>query len=128
MRRGILAEGQSWINEEVDKTPKRIGEDMDEISCSGEEDAVMEGMIVMVDALQKAKKKRNKKKQKSKTTVEKEVETPAPAGMNLEKVERRINELKEIGNGLVKGDREGLNRVKSEYQLMILELERLQRG
>jgi len=107
--RTIFEEEKSRIKEEVNKAPKRIGEDLDEISGSGEEDAVTGGMIVAESASQKAKGKRNKKKQKSKTTVTKEVETPAPAGMDLSEVERRFKEINEIGNGLRKGDMEGLS-------------------
>ena len=107
--RTIFEEEESRIKEEVDKTPKRIGEDLEEISCSEEEDAITGGMIVAVSASQKAKKKRNKKKRKSKTTEEEELETPAPAGMDLDEVEKRFRELKEIGNGLRKGDMEELS-------------------
>jgi len=121
-------EEQSRIKEEVEKAPKRIGEELEEVSCSAEEDAVTGGVIVTVNSSQKAKKKRNKKKRKSKTSEEKEAVTPKPAGRSLDEIEKRFVELEEYKNNLKKGDEEGVNRIEEEYRLLRLDINRVKAG
>jgi len=123
--KAIFEEEKSRIRKEVDKSPKRIGEDIDEISGSDVENAVTGDIIVTVGDSQKAKRKRNKKKQQSKTTVMKEVETPAPTGMDLGEIRRRYEELMEIKNGLKKEDEGGLNRVELEFWWLMQEVKKL---
>jgi len=48
--------------------------------------------------------------------------------MDLNELERRFREIKEIRNNLKKGDMEELNRVRSEYPLGALEVEKLKQG
>ena len=110
--RTVFEEEQSRIKEVVETAPKRIGEDLDEVSYSGKEDTVTGGVIVTVNSSQKAKKKRNKKNRKSKTSEEKEVMTPEQAGMSLTEIEKRFEELREIRKELKERDKEGFDRVE----------------
>jgi len=119
--RTVFEEEQSRIKEKVEKAPKRIGEDLEEVSGSGEEDAVTGGMIVTVTSSQKAKKKRNKKKQKSKTSKEKNGEGFGPSEM---KEEIKLIKERREGNNLIMKDkmdpvmkmREEINRIKASIE------------
>jgi len=116
--RTVFEEEQSRIKEEVEKAPKRIGEDLEEVSGSGEEDAVTGGMIVTVSSSQKAKKKRNKKKRKSKTSEEKNEEGYGLSEMKEEL--KLMNERRERNNLIIKDKedqamkmRKEINRIKA---------------
>ena len=101
-----------------DKAPKRIGEDLDEISCTENEGAVAEGVVVTEGASPKAKRKRNKKKRKFTNIVKKDKE-----GGNKSEIEeeKKLLEVRKKDNDLILKDkmdhvmklREEINRVKT---------------
>ena len=123
--KSILDEERSRIQEVVDKAPKRIGEDLDEISCSGNEGPVARGVVVAESASPKAKRKKNKKKRKSTNIVEKEKEGYGLSEMRKEieliNEKRKENDEKREENDLILKDkidyvmkmREEINRVKA---------------
>ena len=55
--------------------------------------------------------------------MEQEEVTPGPAGMSLDELEKRVEELGKVRSNLKKGDKEGVNQVKSEYRLLRLSLD-----